>query len=176
MTPAEIELVQQRFARLAPISDNTLADVQSGPWPPPPNIPAAIAPAGMTMKQCVGVPSPAQDRHGFILAFHQPTSETELGFHERAPEPPISDTAHPGSSAAAASRRQSPARPCPEESPPRIPSCHLFSGYRRGRCNLHRTLDVFDRRDRQRNRNQAAVLTLPDGLKMVDPLATSDAR
>jgi hypothetical protein len=51
MTPAEIELVQQRFARLAPISDKAvLAEVQSGPWPPPPNIPAAIAPAGMTMK------------------------------------------------------------------------------------------------------------------------------
>jgi hypothetical protein len=50
MTPAEIEFVQQRFARLAQISDKTLAEVQSGPWPPPPNIPAAIAPAGMTMK------------------------------------------------------------------------------------------------------------------------------
>ena len=51
MTPAEIELVQQSFAWLAPISDKAaLAEVQSGPWPPPPNIPAAIAPAGMTMK------------------------------------------------------------------------------------------------------------------------------
>ncbi len=51
MTPAEIELVQQDFARLAPISDKAgLATVESGPWPPPPNIPAAIAPAGMTMK------------------------------------------------------------------------------------------------------------------------------
>ena len=51
MTPAEIELVQQSFARLAPISDKAaLAEVQSGPWPPPPNIPAAISPAGMTMK------------------------------------------------------------------------------------------------------------------------------
>jgi len=51
MTPAEIELVQQSFARLAPISDKAaLAQVQSGPWPPPPNIPAAIAPAGVTMK------------------------------------------------------------------------------------------------------------------------------
>jgi hypothetical protein len=51
MTSAEIELVQQSFANLAPISDKTaLAEVQSGPWPPPPNIPAAIASAGMTMK------------------------------------------------------------------------------------------------------------------------------
>ena len=51
MTPAEIELVQQSFARLAPNSDKAdLAEVQSGLWPPPPNIPAAIAPAGMTMK------------------------------------------------------------------------------------------------------------------------------
>lgn len=49
MTPAEIELLQQGFARLAPISD-TLVGVKSGPWPPPPNIPAAIAPAGMNMK------------------------------------------------------------------------------------------------------------------------------
>src|SRR5215469_1282285 len=36
-------------------------------------------------------------------------------------------------------------------------------------------LRVFDRRNRQRNRNEAAVLTLPDRLKMVDPLATPDA-
>jgi hypothetical protein len=51
MTPAETELVQQSFARLAPISDKAaFAEVQSGPWPPPPNIPAAITPAGMTMK------------------------------------------------------------------------------------------------------------------------------
>jgi hypothetical protein len=51
VTPTEIELVQQTFARLAPISDKAdLAEVQSGPWPPPLNIPAAIAPAGMTMK------------------------------------------------------------------------------------------------------------------------------
>ena len=51
MTPAEIELIQQGFARLAPIWDKAgLAEVQSGPWPPPPNIPAAIAPAGVTMK------------------------------------------------------------------------------------------------------------------------------
>ena len=50
MTSAETELVQQSFARLAPISDKVALEVQSGPWPPPPNIPAAIAPAGMTMK------------------------------------------------------------------------------------------------------------------------------
>ena len=51
MTSAETELVQQSFAGLAPISNKAaLAEVQSGPWPPPPNIPAAIAPAGMTMK------------------------------------------------------------------------------------------------------------------------------
>jgi len=51
MTPAEIELVQQGFARFAPISDKAgLAKVESGPWPPPPNIPAAIAPSGVTMK------------------------------------------------------------------------------------------------------------------------------
>jgi hypothetical protein len=51
MTPAEIELVQQSFARLAAISDKAaLVGVESGPWPPPPNIPAAIAPASMTMK------------------------------------------------------------------------------------------------------------------------------
>ena len=51
MTPAEIELVQQSFARPDPTSDKAgLAAVESGPWPPPPYIPAAIAPAGMTMK------------------------------------------------------------------------------------------------------------------------------
>jgi 2,4-dienoyl-CoA reductase-like NADH-dependent reductase (Old Yellow Enzyme family) len=51
MTPWEIELVQQGFARLAPISDKAgLVGVESGPWPPPPNIPAAIAPASVTMK------------------------------------------------------------------------------------------------------------------------------
>ena len=51
MTPTEIKLVQQTFARLAPISDKAdLAEVQSGPWPPLLNIPAAIVPAGMTMK------------------------------------------------------------------------------------------------------------------------------
>jgi len=48
MTPAEIELVQQSFARPDPISDKAaLVGVESGPWPPPPNIPAAIA--------CLGV-------------------------------------------------------------------------------------------------------------------------
>jgi hypothetical protein len=51
MTPAEIELLQQSFAKLARILDKaTLADVKSGPWPPPPNIPTAIAPPGMTVK------------------------------------------------------------------------------------------------------------------------------
>jgi len=51
MTSAEIELAQQSFAKFAPISDKaSLAEVNAGPWPPPPNIPAAIAPAGMNMK------------------------------------------------------------------------------------------------------------------------------
>ena len=51
MTSAEIELAQQSFAKLAPISDKaSLAEVKSGPWPPPPNIPAAIAPAGVMMR------------------------------------------------------------------------------------------------------------------------------
>jgi hypothetical protein len=51
MTTAEIELVQQSFAGRDPISDKAaLVGVEPGPWPPPPNIPAAIAPAGMTMK------------------------------------------------------------------------------------------------------------------------------
>lgn len=51
MAPAEIELIQQSFARPDPISDKAaLVGVEPGPWPPPPNIPAAIAPAGMTMK------------------------------------------------------------------------------------------------------------------------------
>ena len=51
MTSAEIELAQQSFAKLAPISDKAgLVGIESGPWPPPPNIPAAIAPAGMNMK------------------------------------------------------------------------------------------------------------------------------
>jgi hypothetical protein len=50
MTPAQIEL-EQSFARLAPIADEAgLIGVESGPWPPPPNIPAAIAPASVTMK------------------------------------------------------------------------------------------------------------------------------
>jgi len=51
MTPAEIELLQQSFARLVPISDKAaLVGVEPGPWPNSPNIPAAIAPASMTMK------------------------------------------------------------------------------------------------------------------------------
>jgi hypothetical protein len=51
MAPAEIELILKGFARFAPISDKAgLAKVESGPWPPPPNIPAAIAPSGVTMK------------------------------------------------------------------------------------------------------------------------------
>jgi hypothetical protein len=51
MTPAEFKLIQQGFTRLAPISDKAgLVGVESGPWPASPNIPAAIAPAGMTLK------------------------------------------------------------------------------------------------------------------------------
>jgi hypothetical protein len=51
MTLAEIELVQQSFAKLAPISDKvTLLEVESGPWPPPPNVPVALAPPSVTMK------------------------------------------------------------------------------------------------------------------------------
>jgi hypothetical protein len=51
MTPAEIELVQQSFARPDPISDKSaLVGVEPGPWPPSPNIPAAIAPADVNMK------------------------------------------------------------------------------------------------------------------------------
>jgi len=51
MTPAEIELLQQSFAWLAPISQKAaLVGVESGPWPPPPNIPAAVAPACAAMK------------------------------------------------------------------------------------------------------------------------------
>jgi hypothetical protein len=50
MTPAEIELVRQSFARFAPISEKApLVGVESGPLPPP-NIPAAIALASVTMK------------------------------------------------------------------------------------------------------------------------------
>jgi len=50
MTPAEIEPIQQGFARLAPILDKGgLVGVESGPWPPPPNI-SPVAPAGVTMK------------------------------------------------------------------------------------------------------------------------------
>jgi hypothetical protein len=48
MTPAEIELVKQTLARLAP-NKAALVRVESGPWPPPPNIPSAIAPASVTM-------------------------------------------------------------------------------------------------------------------------------
>jgi len=48
MTPAEIELLQQ--SRLAPISAKAaLVGVESGPCPPP-NIPAALALASVTMK------------------------------------------------------------------------------------------------------------------------------
>jgi hypothetical protein len=49
MTPAEIELLQQSFARLAPISAKAASWVESGPCPPP-NIPAALALASVTMK------------------------------------------------------------------------------------------------------------------------------
>jgi hypothetical protein len=50
MTPAEIELLQQSFAGLAPISAKaTLVEVEAGPLPPP-NIPAALALASVTMK------------------------------------------------------------------------------------------------------------------------------
>ena len=49
MTPAEIEFVQQSFA-ITPISEKAaLVGVESGPLPPP-NIPAAIALASVTMK------------------------------------------------------------------------------------------------------------------------------
>ena len=49
MTPAEIELLQQ--SRLAPISAKAaLVGVESGPCPPPPNIPAALALASVTIK------------------------------------------------------------------------------------------------------------------------------
>jgi hypothetical protein len=50
MTPAEIELIWQSFARFVPISEEAaLVGVESGPLPPP-NIPAAIALASVTMK------------------------------------------------------------------------------------------------------------------------------
>ena len=50
MTPAEIEVLQQSFARFAPLSEKaTLVGIESGPLPPP-NIPVALALAGMTMK------------------------------------------------------------------------------------------------------------------------------
>jgi len=47
MTPAEIELIRQ--GRFAPMEKATLVGVESGPLPPP-NIPVALALAGMTMK------------------------------------------------------------------------------------------------------------------------------
>jgi hypothetical protein len=51
MTPAEIELVQQSFAKLVPISNKgALLEVESGPWPPSPNVPVAVAPPSVTMK------------------------------------------------------------------------------------------------------------------------------
>ena len=50
MTPAEIELVQQSLAWLARISDKVaLVEVEAGPLPPP-NIPAVLALASVTMK------------------------------------------------------------------------------------------------------------------------------
>jgi len=50
MTPAEIEFLQQSFARFVPISDKAiLVGVEPGPCPPP-KIPAAIALASVTMK------------------------------------------------------------------------------------------------------------------------------
>ena len=50
MTPAEIEVLQQSFARFVPISRKAaLVEVEARPLPPP-NIPAGIAPAGVTMK------------------------------------------------------------------------------------------------------------------------------
>jgi hypothetical protein len=50
MTPAEIEVLQQSFARFIPISDQAiLVGVEPGPCPPP-NIPAALALASVTMK------------------------------------------------------------------------------------------------------------------------------
>lgn len=50
MTPEEIELLQQSFARLAPISAKVaLVEVEPGPCAPP-NIPPALALASVTMK------------------------------------------------------------------------------------------------------------------------------
>jgi len=50
MTSAEIEVLQQSFARFAPISRKAaLVEVEAGPLPPP-NIPAAIALASVAMK------------------------------------------------------------------------------------------------------------------------------
>jgi hypothetical protein len=51
MTPMEIEIIQQSFARLAPVSDKAaLVGVEAGPLPSALNIPAAIALTSMTMK------------------------------------------------------------------------------------------------------------------------------
>jgi hypothetical protein len=50
MTPAEIEVLQQSFARFVPISRKAaLVEVEARPLPPP-NIPAAIALASVAMK------------------------------------------------------------------------------------------------------------------------------
>lgn len=50
LAPAEIELHQQSFTRVAPISAKAaLVGVESGPCPPK-NIPAALALASVTMK------------------------------------------------------------------------------------------------------------------------------
>jgi hypothetical protein len=50
MTSAEIELLQQSFPWLAPISGKAaLVEVEAGPLPPP-NIPASLALASVTMK------------------------------------------------------------------------------------------------------------------------------
>ena len=51
MTPAEIEIIKQCFAKLASVPDKAnLAGVEAGPLPSALNIPAAIALASMTMK------------------------------------------------------------------------------------------------------------------------------
>jgi len=50
LTPAEIELIRQSFTRFPPILEKaTVVGVESGPCPPP-NIPAALALASVTMK------------------------------------------------------------------------------------------------------------------------------
>ena len=43
------------------------------------------------------------------------------------------------------------------------------------RCSDDFALRVFDRRDGQRNENQAAILALPYSLELVDPLPLPDA-